>query len=123
MTFKKVEFAAIVKLAIAMAAADGVFAENEKKAIALELARFGITESDMKSLFSMAQCMTPAENINTVSGMSSEQKKYVAAFLGTLMMIDGDIADAEMKLWQLTSSLCGLPTMSVADALEYMANM
>ena len=40
MTFEKKEFAAIVRLAISMAAADGVFAENEKKAIALELARF-----------------------------------------------------------------------------------
>ena len=37
MTFEKKEFAAIVRLAISMAAADGVFAENEKKAIALEL--------------------------------------------------------------------------------------
>ena len=38
-----------------MAAADGVFAENEKKAIALELARFGVSESNMPSLFAAAQ--------------------------------------------------------------------
>lgn len=123
MTFKKIEFAAIVKLAISMAAADGVFDENEKKAIALELARFGVSESDMPLLFATAQAMEPAEMIVTVSNMGAEQKRYVASFLGTLMMIDGDIADAEMKLWQLTSALCGLPTMSVADALNYMANM
>lgn len=47
MTFEQKEFAAIVRLAISMAAADGVFAENEKKAIALELARFGVSESNM----------------------------------------------------------------------------
>lgn len=49
MTFEKKEFAAIVRLAISMAAADGVFAENEKKAIALELARLGVSESNMSS--------------------------------------------------------------------------
>ena len=123
MTFEQKEFAAIVRLAISMAAADGVFAENEKKAIALELARFGVSESNMPSLFAAAQAMDPADCMITVSNMRTGQKEYVAAFLGTLMMIDGEIADSEMKLWKLTSTLCGLPTMSVADALNYMANM
>ena len=86
MTFEKKEFAAIVRLAISMAAADGVFAENEKKAIALELARFGVSESNMPPLFAAAQAMDAADCIITVSNMSTGQKEYVAAFLGTLMM-------------------------------------
>jgi uncharacterized membrane protein YebE (DUF533 family) len=123
MTFKKIEFAAIVKLAIAMAGADGVVAENEKKAIALELARFGVSESDLPLLLATAQAMKPTDELLIVNNMNDEQKKYVAAFLGTLMAVDGEIAEDEMKLWRLTSTLCGLPTMNVAEAIQYMTNM
>lgn len=123
MTFKKIEFAAILKLAIAMAGADGVVAENEKKAIALELARFGVSESDLPLLLATAQAMKPTDELLIVNNMNDEQKKYVAAFLGTLMAVDGEIAEDEMKLWRLTSTLCGLPTMNVAEAIQYMTNM
>lgn len=123
MTFKKIEFAAIVKLAIAMAGADGVVAENEKKAIALELARFGVSESDLPLLLATAQAMKPTDELLIVNNMNDEQKKYVAAFLGTLMAVDGEIAEDEMKLWRLTSTLCSLPTMNVAEAIQYMTNM
>lgn len=123
MTFKKIEFAAIVKLAVAMAGADGVVAENEKKAIALEIARFGVSESDLPLLLATAQAMKPTDELMIVNNMNDEQKKYVAAFLGALMAVDGEIAEDEMKLWRLTSTLCGLPTMNVAEAIQYMANM
>jgi uncharacterized membrane protein YebE (DUF533 family) len=123
MTFKKIEFAAIVKLAIAMAGADGIVAENEKKAIALELARFGVSETDLPLLLATAQAMKPTDELMIVNNMNNEQKKYVAAFLGALMTVDGEIAEDEMKLWRLTSTLCGLPTMNVAEAIHYMANM
>lgn len=69
MTFEKKEFAAIVRLAISMAAADGVFAENEKKAIGLELARFGVSESNMPSLFAAAQAMDAAEALDYMANM------------------------------------------------------
>ena len=37
-----------------------------------------------------------------------------------LIIVDGEIDENEMKLWSLTSHFCGLPTMSVGDAIEYM---
>ena len=52
--------------------------------------------------------------------MTYEQKKYVAAYLGTLMASDKDINDKELALWRLLSKLCGLPSMNITDAVEYM---
>ena len=45
----------------------------------------------------------------------------MAAYLGTIMAVDGDINDREMALWKLLSQICGLPTMTVADAVSYLA--
>lgn len=94
-----------------------------EKAIALELARFGVSESDLPLLLATAQAMKPTDELLIVNNMNDEQKKYVAAFLGTLMAVDGEIAEDEMKLWRLTSTLCSLPTMNVAEAIQYMTNM
>lgn len=123
MHFERNEFAAIVKLAMAMTAADGVFVENEKKAISLELIRFGVSKSELPSLLADARSMASIDSVNTVAKFSDEQKKYVAAFLGELMVVDGTIAPAEMKLWRLTIQICGLPEITVDEAIDYMTNL
>lgn len=38
-----------------------------------------------------------------------------------ILAADRDIDDKEMALWRLLSQMCGLPTMSVKDAVFYMA--
>jgi hypothetical protein len=55
--------------------------------------------------------------------MNAEEKRYVTAFLGTLICVDGDIQDSEMKLWSLVSALCDLPTMNIMEAVNIMANL
>ena len=57
-----------------------------------------------------------------IATMSDAQKRYVCAYLGMLMAIDGDIDDKEKALWKLVSTICDLPTMSIADAIDYMTN-
>lgn len=61
--------------------------------------------------------------IALIAGMDDERKKYVASYLGTIMAADGDIDDRELVLWQLVSTLCDLPTMSVGDAISNMKNL
>ena len=123
MTFNKVDFAAILKLAFAMAAADNVIEKNEQAVIALEMMRFGVPESDIEPLIEVANAMQPTDALTAVSNMGYEQKKYVAAFLGFLMTVDGKIDDAELKLWTLISTLCNLPTMTVEQAANYMTEL
>ncbi|MBR7043575.1 MAG: tellurite resistance protein TerB, partial [Prevotella sp.] len=102
--FSGKELAAIIKLALSMIMADGKVDEKEKASLALEMVRFGIKEEQLAGLVVVAQTMDAAEAISIISGLAQSEKKYVAAFLGALMAIDGDINDTEMKLWQLTST-------------------
>jgi uncharacterized tellurite resistance protein B-like protein len=122
MRFSRNEMVAIMKLALDMAAADGKMDEKETKLIALHSASFGLNETNFESIFTEAISIKSGLAMSVVSNMSSSQKRYVTAYLGSMIAVDGDIDDAEMKLWSLISALCDLPTMSVREALEIMAN-
>lgn len=121
MTFTNEELSAILKLANAMVNADGRIAKEELSMIFHELARFGVDQNKSNLLAEIGENMTNADACQIVSRMTPYEKKYVTAYLGTLICIDGDINDTEQKLWSLISLLCGLPEMSIADAIKFMA--
>ena len=66
--------------------------------------------------------MSPTAMLATLNGLDTHTQKYVAGYLATIMVCDGDIDDNEMKLWQLTCTLAGFPTMNLKEALDYWAN-
>ena len=120
--FSRQEMAAIIQIAGAMAGADGEAHPNEKKMMINEAKRFNIDADEFSSLLNIASNLEGTDALATISTMTDAQKRYVCAYLGTLIAIDGDVDDKERALWQLISTLCKLPTMSIADAIEYMAN-
>lgn len=67
--------------------------------------------------------MSNADALAILVSLDDERKKYVSSYLGTIMVSDGDIDEKEMALWQLISTLCGFPTMSIKDAVNNMANL
>lgn len=121
--FNERELSAIYKLGITMATADGRVYKDELDVIVHELIRFGVTEKDLLTITGSAKKMEPATSIGIVSMMDSERKKYVAAFLGTILMVDGDIDQREMSFWNLISNLAGLPKMSIGEAILYMQEL
>ena len=121
MTFTSIEMSAISKLALAMAAADGKVEKSELGYIALELTRFGVKDAD--PILKGADEMDPTIALSIVSKMTPKEKKYVAAYLGTVMAVDRNIDDKELSLWRLTSTLCGLPTMNIQEAIQYIKEM
>lgn len=104
-----------------MVNADGKVEQEEMKILAVGMAEFGVQEAQLKALMALADAMTPATMLATLSALNEDQKKFVCGFLATIMISDGDIDDSEVKLWQLTSSLAGFPTMSLAEAAEFWA--
>ena len=120
MTFKRTEMIAIMSMANAMIMADGRIDDAETSVISAEMLKFGIPLEDFKEIYTRGMNMEPDIAVDIVSKMTYEQKKYVAAYLGTLMASDKDIDDKELALWRLLSTLCGLPTMNITDAVEYM---
>lgn len=122
LSFSRHEMAAIIQLAGTMSGADGTAHPNEMKMMMQEAIRFGVGRADFASLLEQASKMEGTAAMAEIATMSDAQKRYVCAYLGTLMAIDGDINDKEKAMWQLVSTICKLPTMSIADAIEYMAN-
>lgn len=112
---------AVTKLALVMAAADGKVENSELAYMALEMARFGI--QDAEPILNGARTMEPSIAMAIVERFDYERKKYVAAYLGTMMAADGNIADKELAIWRLTSTLCGLPSMNIQEAINHIKNM
>ena len=111
---------AIMSMAHAMIISDGKVEDEELSMLSNQMINFGIPLEDYKEITLKGRDMEPDYAIDIVSKMTYEQKKYVAAFLGTIMAADGDIDNTEMALWRLLSQICSLPTMSVKDAISYM---
>lgn len=122
MTFNGNELAAIIKMAVSMAAADGRFDDEEKKSIFEELLDFGVRPNDQAVLTIAARDMEASEAFATIARMTDLQKKYVTGFLAVIMVSDGQVDESEVKMWQLISALAGLPTMTISEALDFWRN-
>ena len=122
MELNRLQLAAAVKAGKAMAAADGRIDPEELKVIAIGLSEFGIVGDETELILSLADAMEPATMLATLAAMNDDQKKFVCGYLSTIMICNGDIDDAEMKLWQLTSALAGFPTMTIAEAAEFWSS-
>ena len=123
MTFTLEERKAIYRIARAMVLADGNVDNNEMGALANEMFRIGSDSAELIAFEEGLEAFAPSMAINVISNFDDEKKKFFCAFLGALIIVDGEIDENEMKLWSLTSHFCGLPTMSVGDAIEYMTKL
>lgn len=118
--FSQKEMAAIIAVAKAMALADGNLDKREISMMSKEALRFGIVPDDFMILLRKSDSMEPEETFAVIAEMNEAQKRYVTAYLGTMMAVDGNINDSEMKLWKFVSLICRLPTMTIVNAIEYI---
>lgn len=123
MQFSGEELAAVMKLGMAMVAADGRTDESELEVVRIELARFGASAGQMLALSREAQRMDFDKAIRVISNFDNERKKYVASYLAVIMIADRKIDDKEVALWQLLSLMCGLPEMDIHQAVDNMNNL
>ena len=101
---------------------DGNFADEEKALMKDELKGFGCDDLDVLAIVAKSREMTASEAFAIIDKMDVEQKKYVAGYLAAIMTSDGDIADSEVAMWQLISSLANLPTMTIGQAVSFWAS-
>ena len=116
------QLAALTKVGVAMTLADGKITEEEKLALSMELVSFGVQQLDAVAILSNAKSMDFDAALAILSSMSDEQKKYATGYLATIMAIDGDVDDSEVKLWQLICTLGGFPAMNIGEALSFWAS-
>lgn len=88
----------------------------------MDLAKFGVSQADSENFLTLSDAMEFGHAIALVAAMNNEQKKYVAGYLASIMVADGEIADSEMTLWRLVSTFASLPTMTVREAITFWTN-
>ena len=120
MQFNGKQLTAMTKFGIAMIQADGKVDDNELKFLAHEIASFGLDENEFRTLIDLAEQMSVEEALSVVNEFDDEQKTEASAFLGAMIAADGEVDEAELKLWSLVSHLCGFPTMSIGEAIKIM---
>ena len=123
MTFSGQELTAIIKMAKSMVMADGKIKPAEIAVMTREFMRFGILQDQVDLLLKASDSIEASKAVALIARMDEERKKYVASYLGVIMASDGDIDDNELALWTLISTLCGLPTMTVMEAINNMKNL
>ncbi len=119
MQFTGLQLSSLIKMAMSIASADGKFLDEEKAAIILGMAEFGLDKEGVTGCLIVARDMEPAQALGVLSGMSTEQKKYATGYLAFVMAADGDVDDSEVKMWQLISTIAGFPTMNIKEALDF----
>lgn len=123
MTFSGQELTAIIKMAKSMVLADGKIEPSEIAVMTREFMRFGVLQDQVDLLLKASDNIEASQAVALIARMDEERKKYVASYLGVIMASDGDIDDNELALWTLISTLCGLPTMTVIDAINNMKDL
>ena len=117
MTFNGLELAALAKLGKLMAAADGRIHDNELKVMALEMARFGVSDSALNDILLASDALEFSDVIPVVKHMTPDEKKHAVSYLGAIMPADGEISESEKKICTLISMLCDLPPMTAGEAV------
>ena len=123
MTFNGKELIAIIKMAKAMVEADGKIEPSEVTMMVVELARFGVPKNQLKILLEASDNMEVSQALVLINEMDEERKKYVASYLGVIMVSDGDVNEQELVLWNLVTTLCSLPEMNITEAINNMKNL
>lgn len=117
MYFSEREKRAIMAVVCAMGGADDKVDPREAILIKLVSDKVGIDVQKHTPLTDLE------EALNVISAMTAEEKRFVCAYLGRLITIDRDIDPREVVLWNVFSSRCNFPSMSLADAERYIGNL
>ena len=118
MTLLGIELSAIANLAVRMAHADGHMDPSEIDVIAKGFEYFNVPLEQAKPLILMAMTANEEDAITIVSAMTHEHKNFIAAWLTAVILADGVIDEREQKLLSYYSHRCGLPTLTIEQALE-----
>lgn len=122
MTFSSLQLAAILKAGFAMVSADGVSKEEEFQILINELDNFNVQPGQFEALMQRSKSMTTPKMFEVLSGMNNDEQRYVCGYLAAIMLSDGEIHESEIPMWQLFSTLCAFPPMTISEALVFWNN-
>lgn len=117
----RTDLGAITKLALMIADSDGERHQREIDYICAVLNKIGIAQEWVSSVLVDAIYLSESQAKSQVSLLNFTQKKFVCAFLGSVVFIDSKVLPSEMQKWSTISKDCGLSSMSLEDAYKTMS--
>lgn len=117
-SFDAVELAAIARIALSMAEADGHVDPRELDAIGLALSQYGVPRNTGLAICAAAVTASEENAVVIVSGMSLLQKKDLIVWLLAVIFADGVITESEITKFRSLGIRCGFPTDVMEDALR-----
>jgi len=117
-SFDAVELAAIARIALSMAEADGHVDPRELDAIGGALSQYGVPRNTALAICAAAVTANEANAIAVVAGMTLLQKTDLIVWLLAVIVADGVIAESEIEKFRSLGIKCGFPTDIMEDALR-----
>ncbi|MBE6192583.1 MAG: hypothetical protein J6K33_04320 [Alistipes sp.] len=112
--FTSEQKAAIIRISFFILSADGKIEDSEMDFSFSMWQLIGVNEQDAD----LARTMTGIEACNVVTAMAEEDKSFVCALLGCMILSDGEAAEQEVRVWRTITEICNLPAMSIEQATE-----
>ena len=117
-SFDAVELAAIARIALSMAEADGHVDPRELDAIGGALSQYGVPRNTALAICAAAVTANEANAVAVVAGMTLLQKTDLILWLLAVIVADGVIAESEIEKFRSLGIRCGFPTDVMEDALR-----
>ena len=117
-SFDVVELAAIARIALSMAEADGHVDPRELDAIGGALSQYGVPRNTALAICAAAVTANEANAIAVVAGMTLLQKTDLIVWLLAVIVADGVIAESEIEKFRSLGIRCGFPTDVMEEALR-----
>lgn len=116
MQYTGIQLSAITSLALLASASDGECDDSEMRIIFGHLGAYVPDEDQRKDLIAVALTIPFAEATAVVRQMTISQKRHFCAFIGVIILADGNITNSELEFWKNLSYAADLPIMSIQDA-------
>lgn len=114
MEFDDIQKMALGKVSAIMLKSDGRAEVNETMFTVNYWKRLGITTD----FFKLGKHLSLEKSCIIIANFSEEQKRFTTAFLGTLMLADGKMANEELLFMNFLRKKCALPKMTPKECVH-----
>lgn len=114
---------AVFSLARMIAYADGTMHNDEFRYACTVFKKIGMDEEEFVTLSTNDTKLSSGSISQTIRAMSSEQRKFIAAFLMVMTAVDGDISQMELVGYVAIATECNLPDLDFDEAKRIMTRI
>lgn len=122
MKFSDKELGYVLRAGYEMTKADGHILPSELEVLFRSLPGVTFGSARARALAGYADTIAHDEMVDGIRAFDIEKKRFVSAYLATIMISDGHADDSELTLWRTMTATCGLPQSTIREAVTFWVN-